>query len=105
MQANTLDEEAVQLLAFAKDIVTVLGARRMEAEREAEKYFRASLAAAEFVYEAYSALRIAAQHPLAAQFLERSRERCDRALQQLRERVGEAMELGGIAELVLVASA
>jgi hypothetical protein len=23
MQANTLDEEAVQLLAFAKDIVTV----------------------------------------------------------------------------------
>jgi len=102
MQAYTLDEEAVQLLAFAKDIVTVLGARRMEAEREAEKYFRASLAAAEFAYGAYSAMRIAAQHPLAAQFLERSRERCDRALQQLR---GEAMELGGIAELVLVASA
>jgi hypothetical protein len=33
MQANTLDEEAVQLLAFAKDIVTVLSARRMEAPR------------------------------------------------------------------------
>jgi len=33
MQANTLDEEAVQLLAFAKDIVTVFGARRMEAPR------------------------------------------------------------------------
>ena len=33
MQANTLDEEAVQLLAFAKDIVTILGARRMEAPR------------------------------------------------------------------------
>jgi len=42
MQAYTLDEEAVQLLAFAKDLVTVLGARRMEAEREAEKYFRCS---------------------------------------------------------------
>ena len=29
MQANRLDEEAVQSLAFAKDIVTVLGARRL----------------------------------------------------------------------------
>ena len=60
MHANTLDEEAIQLLAFAKDIVTVLGARRTEAEREAEKYFRASLAAAEFAYGACDAHRCTA---------------------------------------------
>jgi len=33
MQANRLDEDGVRLLAFAEDIVTVLGARRMEAPR------------------------------------------------------------------------
>jgi hypothetical protein len=90
-------------MPFAKDIVTVLGERRMEAEREAEKYFRASLAAAEFAYGAYSAMP--SLHSIRSPRDFSNARGNGATAQQLRERVGEAMELGGIAELVLVASA
>jgi hypothetical protein len=88
MKPNALPKDATALLALARDIATLLSEREMELGIDVEVFLRAGIGAAIYACAAYLAVRDGAtQPPRAQRILIPAEDRCDRALQQLHDRV------------------
>jgi hypothetical protein len=117
MKTNPLPEDVDQLLALAESIATVLSEKRDELgiSTDFEALLRVSIAAATYAIDRYIAvLSGITKSPVAVNYLNEARVRCERRITQLRRRVTKTIgklcrqldhrEFLGVARYVLAVS-